>query len=270
MFRSIVLPLDFGPDGDRAAPVAGALAARGELPVELLTVVPPGDDARRERWLLGYRERLLGDVPWEATVVADHDLVEGLVGELQRRPDALVVMGTRARGPVGQLLLGSVSEAVLGRVDLPLLLVGPHAGTAPGSNLVVAVADANAGAALLPSALEWARRFRLDLWFVQVAPKTSRHWWTVGDDGVEVGAAAELAATARALGVDAMWDVLPGDDPAHAVTDFTTSMGGGVIAVVSRSLAEPGRMHWASTARSLVHRSPHPVLVQPARDRALV
>ena len=269
MFHSIVVPLDFGPDGDRAVPMAGALAARAGLPVELLTVTPPGDDPETERWLLRCREQLLGSAHWEATVVIRADMQEGLIRELQGRPDALVVMGTQARGPLSRLFLGSVTEAVLGRVDLPLLLVGPRAGAVLGRNLVVAVADANAGAAVLPSALEWTRRCGFDLWFVQVAPK-SPHWWATEDNGVELGAAAELAATARALGVNAMWDVVPGNDPAEAIADFTTSMGGGVVAVVSRRWAEPGRTHWASTARALVHRAPHPVLVQPVRNRVLV
>jgi nucleotide-binding universal stress UspA family protein len=269
MFRSIVVPIDYGPDGDRAAGIAGILAERARLPVELLTVSPPGTDAKQENWLLAYRQGLLGTVSSTTTVVvSDGDTADTLVRELERRPDALAVMGTKASGPISRMLLGNVTESVLSRTDLPVLAVGPHVIPTLGSNLVVAVADANAGAAVLPSAVAWARGFGFDVCFVQVVPTRSRHWWS-DDDGIEVGAAAELASTARALGVEAAWDVLPGD-PADAVPAFLRSMGGGVIAVASHRWADDRHLHRASTARSLVHRTPFPVLVQPVHDRALV
>jgi nucleotide-binding universal stress UspA family protein len=234
MFHSIVVPIDLGADGEHAVPVAADLAGRASSPVDLRYVKRTGG----------------------TTVFADRD-------------DALVVLGTRARNPLGRLLLGGATEALLARTDEPLLLVGPHVEVPLGPNLVVAVADANAGAAVLPAALEWARRFAFDLWFVEVAPKVA-HWWESTDGQGEEGAAAALAATARALGVAARWDVLPAGDPATVISDFTTSMGGGVIAVTSRRwVDDDARTHWASTARALVHRAPFPVLVQPVHERVL-
>ncbi len=234
MFTSIVVPLDSGAEGDRAGALAERLAAQAGLPLEVLAVP-------------GFPE---------------------LMEAIDQRPDSLVVLGAKARGPIGSLVLGELSEAVLGRTDHPLLLVGPHATIDLGPNLVVAVADANAGAALLPSVLHWSRQLRFEPWFVQVAPKVTR-WWEPPADLVEPGAVSQLASTARALGVDAQWDVLHGDDPAEAIEAFTTSMGGGVVAVASRRWASDARVHWTSTARSLVHRSPWPVLVQPLHDHAL-
>ena len=77
MFRSIVVPIDYGPDGDRAAGVAGALAARGQLPVELLTVSPPGTDVKRETWLLRYRQQRLLDTTQSTTRTVVSDAGQG-------------------------------------------------------------------------------------------------------------------------------------------------------------------------------------------------
>jgi hypothetical protein len=42
MFSSIVVPLDLEAQGDRALPVAGALAAKAGILLELVTVSSPG------------------------------------------------------------------------------------------------------------------------------------------------------------------------------------------------------------------------------------
>ncbi len=267
MLDSIVVPVDFGPDGDRAARVAGKLAATAGLPVELLTVAGLDASPPVTRFELEYRERLLGQAHSSSKVIVDDDVVGALTRAVEARPSSLVVLGTRARGPISSLLLGGVAESVLARYDHPLLLVGPHADDVVGPNLVVAVADANAGAALLPSVVSWARQLEMEPWFVQVAPKEP-HWWDRPVDLVEPGAVAQLASTARALGVEAQWDVLHGDEPAVAIQDFVASMGGGVVAVASRRWASDSRVHWTSTARSLVHDGRFPVLVQPLHDHA--
>jgi nucleotide-binding universal stress UspA family protein len=269
-FRSILVPTDLGPDAERAAQVAAQLATTSGLPVELLTVLGALDDRRLLEYDLRHLQRKLGlpAATTTTTVLTDDDVVGGLVGAIEDRPDTLVVQGTRARGPVGALVLGSVTEAVLSRTDHALLLVGPHVSLPVGPNFVAAAADANAGAALLPTVVHWSRQFVVDPWFVQVIRPTP-HWWDRPLGGLETGAVEELATTARAVGVDAHWDVLPGHDAGDAITSFTASMGGGIVAVASRRWAAEGRWHRASTARDLVHRSPFSVLVQPVRDHAV-
>ena len=41
MFTSIVVPLNLEAQGDRAVPIAGALAAKAGIPLELVTVSSP-------------------------------------------------------------------------------------------------------------------------------------------------------------------------------------------------------------------------------------
>ena len=258
MFRSILVPIDFDVDGDRAAVLAGRLAAAAHLPVELLTVIDRDTDVPTSRFELEYRERLVGTAPTTCTVVVDDDVVGGLVTAIDARPASLVVLGTKARGPVGALLFGALSEAVLERTERPLLLVGPSAGGAIGPALAVAVTDGEAGDALLPVAVDWSRQVGVQPWFVQVDAPETPEW---------AAPVERLAQAARDLGVDAQWDVLHGGDPARSIESFIDGLGGGVIAVASRRWSSDALVHWASTARRLVHRAPYPVLVQPLARR---
>ena len=63
---------------------------------------------------------------WSVDVLHDNDVVAALAAFIADRPGALVLMATRARSAIGQRLLGSVTEGLLGRLSQPMLLVGPH------------------------------------------------------------------------------------------------------------------------------------------------
>jgi nucleotide-binding universal stress UspA family protein len=73
VFNSIVVALDLGTAADRAAPVAGALARRGGLPIELLTVVPPTESAGLRSADLDERARALGLASHRSLVVEGDD-----------------------------------------------------------------------------------------------------------------------------------------------------------------------------------------------------
>jgi len=177
-------------------------------------------------------------------------------------------VATSARGPLSELLLGSVSEAILQRSHHPLLLVGPQAGARPiGPTVVAAVAALRTGEQLTPVVVDWARCFDAEPWFVQMgAPSTDADSWQ-RLDATETGLVHRLAEMVRAQSLDAQWDVLHGRDAPDALVDFTTTMGGGIVAVASERWTDPRHIHWTSTARALVQRSPFPVLVVPVEHQ---
>ena len=263
MTKSIVVPVDTSAVSERAVRVAASLGAAGNLPVELLTIAPRGAAVEPIRADLERLAQAVGRC--ESTIVFDNDVVGALVAELARRPEELIVLGTHARSAFGELLLGSISEDILARSDYPVLLVGPHVGDADdvGSALVAAVANDTLGGLLVPPVARWARLFGTQPWFVQVAPP----------DGADSpprpagsGAVHRAASLLRERGIDAQWDVLHGNDVADELIRFTKTMGGGVVAVASERWADSHRIHWTSTARVLVHRSPFPVLLLPVHD----
>jgi nucleotide-binding universal stress UspA family protein len=72
VFSSVLVAVDLDAAADRAIPVACALARLGGLPIELLTVVPPGTTrVRREE--LDERVRPFGVEPHRSLVVEDDD-----------------------------------------------------------------------------------------------------------------------------------------------------------------------------------------------------
>ena len=78
MFRSIVVAVDLAPDGDRALPVARALGAAGDLPVELLTVSSPHMDEATDAYELSRRLSAHGWSPNAFTIAHDDDVATRL------------------------------------------------------------------------------------------------------------------------------------------------------------------------------------------------
>lgn len=271
MLRSILVPVDTSAEGTRGLRLAARIAGRTGAPLEVLHVRALDVSPEVAEWQLRSRAEELGArVPCTTTLLQGEDTVEALLAALADRPDGLVVLGTAARGPIGELLLGSVSEALLARSDRPLLLAGPRVDpTEPlGPSLVAAVAQRNTGERLVEPLALLTEALGAEPWFVQVAaPNGSR--FGRGGDVAETGLVHRLADQARRRGLDAQWDVLHGRNAPAAIIDFTASMGGGIVAVASERWADPTQVHWSSTARTLVNRSPFPVLVVPVHTAAV-
>ena len=163
MFSSIVAAVDLGPDGDRALPVTRALAAAGDLPVELLTVSSPHMDEATDTFELSRRaprrtdgHRTPSPSPTTTTLHA------AIVTHLEHRDDPLLVMATSAKASLAARFLGSVTEAVLGRIGQPVVLVGPNV---PGDvelvspTLVVFIDTDDLAEATVPAIVPWVRAF---------------------------------------------------------------------------------------------------------------
>lgn len=265
MFGSIVVPVDDSPASDRGVAVALGMARRAALPVRLVSVREPSCDVVTAEQDLRDRAVRAFPVACTATVVYSDDVEGSLVTAITQRPDSFVVLGTRARHAVGEFLIGGVAEAMLVRLDRPLVLVGPHVDTdshPSPQNLVIAVDCPTTAAALVPAVVEWSKSFGGRPRVVQVAAHA-----TVPSGASDTGLVQDTAAALRSAGVEAEWDTLSGSDLVGTLVSFTERVGGGFLAVATQRWANPDRIHWSSTARELVHRSPYPVLVLPVHRR---
>ncbi|HUF26850.1 MAG TPA: universal stress protein [Gemmatimonadaceae bacterium] len=151
MTTHILVPLDGSPFGEQAIPAALGLALRDRAAIELVLVQENVEwpasiqpllarypDARAEALLAGetyldmvasrIREQGVAEV---VQTLLDGPVVETLAGHIDdRRPD-LVVMTTHGRGGMSRAWLGSVADALVRRVAVPVMLVRPYDGMVP-------------------------------------------------------------------------------------------------------------------------------------------
>jgi nucleotide-binding universal stress UspA family protein len=265
MFSSIVVPLDLEAQGDRALPIAGALAAKAGILLELVTVSSPGLSQEFDAYELEQRGRASG-ATWKATVLHDNDPSAAMVGFLADRPDALVVMATRARTTVGGLILGSLSEDLLSHGHHPTLLVGPNASIEdppPAPTLVAGVERGPTANQLLPTLLEWNATFDgPPPWLVEVSTEDTEQGRSA--EVAEPSDVHWLAERLKEHGIVSESEVAHARRPTVGLTEFADRVIDAVIVVASSRWTDPQHHHLRSVARRLTHGAHQPVLVVPA------
>ena len=157
-------------------------------------------------------------------------------------------MGTKAKGPLAERLLGSVSETVLAFIDRPVLLVGPRAPTGTGLRpTLIACAESDDIDAAAPVIASWVRTF-------DGGPPSITHASPTPakriDDDVETGAlehVRQLSDRLRVLGViDWSAKVIHGTDVATSLEEVADLVDDAVLVAVStrwtgRALPPPQR-----------------------------
>lgn len=138
--RTILVPLDGSPQAEAVLPIAAAIARAEGAALRLLRVAPPPETITSDDRIVAYvdqeAERLRNEgedylnaaaaradgVP-AAVVVRFGDPREEIVREAWASGADLVAMATHARGVVGRVVLGSVTEAVMREVSCQVLAV---------------------------------------------------------------------------------------------------------------------------------------------------
>ncbi len=109
--------------------VAAAAAHQTGQTLDLVAVAAPGlgrspADAFLRARVPEARRADVGTIAW--SVLEGGKPADVLIDHVTGEPGTVLCLGTRARGPVRELLLGSVSGEVLRRSPVPVLLVGPR------------------------------------------------------------------------------------------------------------------------------------------------
>jgi nucleotide-binding universal stress UspA family protein len=146
MFKNILIAVDGSPHSERAVEEAVDLATSSGASLTAIAVtpdivpfvyvggyggmVPPQslgdlhDESRREheRMLNDVLGRLAGDVEVEKLIVQGSP-AQAILAQAKEGGHDLIVMGSRGRGELRSLLLGSVSHHVLQASPVPVLVV---------------------------------------------------------------------------------------------------------------------------------------------------
>src|SRR5262245_51204043 len=134
----ILVPVDFSPPSTVAVNHAVLLARRFRAKLSLLHVIEPStalmytfptESQAAERQRCERAERMLAamlgpedqdDLDLETTVAVGDIPTEIELAVHAQHPD-VVVMGTHGRGLVGRWLIGSVTQSLLRKIDVPIL-----------------------------------------------------------------------------------------------------------------------------------------------------
>jgi nucleotide-binding universal stress UspA family protein len=192
VFRHILVATDFSEVSRRALLDALALAANSDTQVSVIHVMrpdwryaslenPPEIDLQRidteERLQAFVSDAALGaEMKIKAGYVRQGPVAQAVAAVIQEAAVDLLVIGTRGRGGLSKLALGSVAEELLRVAPCPVMTVGPGPNLEaitrePGFHRILFATDFGKGSAkALPLALALAKAHRAKLILLHMIP----------------------------------------------------------------------------------------------------
>lgn len=256
----IVVPVDPTREPSSAVAVVGALARQAGLAVEFVATRPPGlPQANVDAYLVQRcrqaEEAGAPDVSWTALEAADP--ADGICDVLTDDDAALVCLATRARGAIGEFVLGSVAEAVVRRSPVPVVLVGPEVEATPTRyrQLIVALDGSELAEQAATVALSVAERTGSELFLLEVLDE---------QPPPDVSETAYLARVAAKLEPHpGRYDAVHGRHPGEAILAMAGGSTDVMIVMGTHGRSGFSRLVMGSVAHDVVHRARCPVIVVP-------
>jgi len=257
-FRNILVATDFSTSSSRALRWALALAGENNARISLIHVLqpdrklatlenPPELDPQRIAAQLEIRilrEEFGRDV--DAELVKHGPVAEQVAAAIEEKGIDLLVIGTRGRGGLTKLALGSVAEELLRLAPCPVMTIGPTAGYAaitngPGFHQILFATDFGPGSAkALPLALALTRERQAKLILLHMIspmPVASASMSAYAPAGPAADDVREWEGSARKEALRRLRECLPAQtgldqEPEYVVgTDFLAE---GVLMAVSK------------------------------------
>lgn len=259
MFRTIVVPLDRSDRAEAAVPHAAALARQAGARLQLLTIRPASLDAATVRYRLhDIADRYEVDAE---LVVAGPDEVAVRLAEVAARPGTLLCLRTHARGPVAEMVMGSVSEQVVRTSERPVLMVGPRCTLPPEryDSIVVGLDGSELAEQILPTVGSWSTQLGLTPWLFQaLSPHVP---FEVSGDVQETSYVHRRAVQLTIEGIEAEWDTAHDRDAAAAIVRCAKEHQPALVALTTHGRSGLGRMALGGVAFRVAHQATCPVLV---------
>ncbi len=262
MYRRIVVALDRHGRAEPALPVVAALARRSLAEVVLLCVRNAGADQNPAGVVADDAAEVVAHLEAEgvrarAEVLSAYGRsVASLIVDAARQLGAdLVALGSRGRGDLAGLVLGSVGHRVAAHLDCPILLVHdgrPEGGVRPIRRLLLAVNDSEEAMGAIEAATTLAHEHGAAVLAVHALEQ---------DDPGE--AVLEYASQrVRRSGRLVQTQLLAGTGPVAArLAEASERWHADLIVLGSRRLTDLGGLLLGSVAHDLVRRTHRPVLL---------
>jgi nucleotide-binding universal stress UspA family protein len=260
MFTTVVVPLDHSREDGVAVLHGAALAHQAGAQLQVMSVRPPDVDLPTVRDYLheiAHRVRVHAEL-----VVTGPGDVAATLSEAAAQPDTLMCLHTRARGPLAEMVMGSVSEQVVRTSEHPVLLIGPDCAPPPirYDSLIVGLDGSPLAERILPTAQDWATHLGVTPWLVQVLPGHVP-LETSDDDVADAGYVHNVAARLADEDVKAEWETVRDRDPAAALVRLAEDQAKAMIALTTHGRSGSSRLALGGVAFRVAHRAPCPVLV---------
>lgn len=260
----VTVPIDPTRPPTLAVPIAAALAQQAGMGVDIVAAPP--------RWIATpslaapVQDALAAGAP-EAhgeLLARTDDPAAAIIDHVGRGDTALVCMATRGRSPVGQVVLGSVSAAVVRSSPVPVLLVGPDVRPigARVERLVACLDGTPVAERALPAAAELTQRLSAELVLIQV----------VTSGPIADSEPSELAylddAAGNLPGPPPRFDVLRDRHPVSAIAGYGGDRGDTIIVMATHGRSGLRSVVMGSVAQGVTHEAKCPVLVVPPHATA--
>ena len=305
MIKSILVPLDGSQFAEQALPWAACLSKVAGAHLELVRVhdpVPPWTIATEgavaatsvdpsirdaeEQYLANCAARLReGGFANVTEQVIEGDVAEQIARHAEDNAFGLVVLATHGRGALSRLWLGSVSDALVRRLTMPVLLIRPTEGTTVpraeqfGKILVALDGSAESESALAP-ALALANPKKCELVLLRVVPpvpiagEAGIATSLPVDDGLTTALTRQatayldsVAARLRSPTVAVSTRVVLEPGVAQAVLREAALAGAELLALATHGARGLRRMVLGSVADKVLRGADRPVLLTRVPDR---
>jgi nucleotide-binding universal stress UspA family protein len=151
-----------------AAPLLNSLPLDEDCELVILTVVPPGDEAKGQAAVTTTRDALSHCTAGLTPLIRHGHVADTILRTAEEHPTSLIVVGSRGLSAITRFFLGSVAERVARHASCSVLLARPLVGEL--DKLIIGV-DGSPDA---ERAVEWVKQFPLppecEIRLVQVLP----------------------------------------------------------------------------------------------------
>jgi nucleotide-binding universal stress UspA family protein len=162
VYSHIIVPFDGDETSRRAAGVGADLSRLFDNRLVIVTATPASAGA--EVQALKDRAQAMSDERVDVWIEPNNKPVDAIATTVKFRPRSLLCMFTHARQGVRRAVYGSIAEAIIARVDVPVVLLGPNFPGGDGTDirqLLVCVDESATSQSVLPLAASWAQFLQL-------------------------------------------------------------------------------------------------------------